>query len=197
MEEIDGIVADVLNPQTELLWKWRAHLISLLTQPLTSGEDSGEADGQEYARSLDTQGEAETYMQAYAAILADRREVMTSERTLLAALDVKEKKARKTKAASKAAAAALEEDVIMALGDIDPKPENEVLHKELHDQRKAIMASTDPGRAVRSVMVDLNNVAARITQKAHPEKTIAADGAKKLKDLLADQGTVSPCSNAC
>lgn len=180
------MVEEVLNPQADLLWKWRTHLVGLLTQPLTSTDEG--ADGQEYARSLDTQGEAETYMQVYAALLADRREVMTSERTLLAALEVKETKARKTKAANKAAAAALEEDVVMALGDIEQQPENQVLSKELHDERKAILEQTDQGRAVRSVMVDLNNIAARITRTNDAEKAVAAEGAKRLKALLAEQG---------
>ena len=54
-----------------MLWKWRNHLVALLTQPLTSPEEE-DADGQEYTRSLETQGEAEAYLQAYSALLADR-----------------------------------------------------------------------------------------------------------------------------
>lgn len=53
-----------------------------MTEGLNPRED---ADGQEYQRSLDNQGEAETYLQAYTALLADRREALTNERTLLAA----------------------------------------------------------------------------------------------------------------
>lgn len=74
--------------QTELLWEWRSKIHELLTQSLTSGGDD-DADGQEYQRTLDNQGEAEIYLQAYAALLADRREALTSERTLLAAHDAK------------------------------------------------------------------------------------------------------------
>ena len=188
MEEAHDMFEEVLNPQSKLLWKWRTHLIGLLTQPLTSGDE--DADGQEYARSLETQGEAETYLQVYAALLADRREMLTSERTLLAALDVKEKKSRKTKAAHKAAAAALEEEVIKVLADIEPQPENQVLHKELHDQRKEIFNNSEPGRAVRSILVDLNNVAARITVTTNPIKKNATDGVKKLREFIADQGEI-------
>lgn len=186
MDEANEKIDEVLNPQATLLWKWRTRLIGLLTQPLTSSED--DADGQEYARSLDTQGEAETYLQAYAALLADRREVMTSERTLLAVLDVKEKKARKTKASRKAAAALYDEDALMVAGDIELEPENQILHKELHEARKAILEDSDPSRAIRSVMIDLNNLAARITRKNDPEKMRAADGAKKLRELTSEQG---------
>lgn len=183
------MLENVLNPQTSLLWKWRTHLVALLTQPLTSGED--DADGQEYSRSLETQGEAETYLQAYAALLADRREALTSERTLLAALDVKEKKARRTKAANKATEALLEDEVLKVINDLEAQPENQVLHKELHDERKAILDAGDPSRAVRSVMVDLNNIAARIARKTDPEKITAANAVKKLRDLLSEQGTRS------
>ncbi|KAF7799206.1 hypothetical protein EIP86_010437 [Pleurotus ostreatoroseus] len=185
IEEANDMVHDVLNPQASLLWKWRVHLVSLLTQPLTS--EDGDADGQEYARSLETQGEAEIYLQAYAALLADRKEAMTSERTLLAALDVKEKKARRTKAANKAAEALLEDEVLKVINDLEVQPENQVLHKELHDERKAILDAGDPSRAVRSVMVDLNNIAARIPRKNDPEKIIAVGGAQKLRELLSEE----------
>jgi E3 ubiquitin-protein ligase SHPRH len=59
-------------------------MTELLTQQLTPGE---EADGQEYQRTLDDQGEAETYLMNYASLLADRREALLRERTLLAAHD--------------------------------------------------------------------------------------------------------------
>jgi E3 ubiquitin-protein ligase SHPRH len=59
-------------------------LTDLLTQQLTPGE---EADGQEYQRTLDDQGEAETVLQNYTSLLADRREALMKERTLLAAHD--------------------------------------------------------------------------------------------------------------
>ena len=168
------------------MWKWRNHLIYLLTRPLTSGGD--EADGQEYARSLETQGEAESYLQVYAALLADRREVMTAERTLLALVDVKEKKTRKTKAAKKAAMAVLDEDIQVALAEIEAKPEDEVLKLDLHEQRKALLEDHDPQRAVRSIMVELSNIAASITRENDPEKIIAYEAAQQLRKLIADQG---------
>ncbi|KAJ3551190.1 hypothetical protein NM688_g4853 [Phlebia brevispora] len=45
VEEAHEMIENILNPQSALLWKWRTHLISLLTQPLTSNDE--DADGQE------------------------------------------------------------------------------------------------------------------------------------------------------
>lgn len=180
------MIDELLNEQSALLWEWRTRLIALLTQSLTS--DGDDADGQEYTRSLETQGEAETYLQAYAALLADRREALTSERTLLAAHDDREKKTRKTKAAKKATEAALEEEVLMQIGNLDPQPEHQVLQQQLNDERKALLEEFNNGRALRSVMVDLNNVAARIADDKNMEKILAKDGASRLRKLLTDQG---------
>lgn len=60
-------------------------MTELLTQKLTPGDE--DADGQEYQRTLDDQGEAETYLMNYTSLLADRREALLQERTLLAAHD--------------------------------------------------------------------------------------------------------------
>lgn len=188
MEEVNEIIDELLNQQSALLWKWRSHLIQVLTRPLTSGDD--DADGQEYARSLETQGEAEAYLQAYSALLADRREVMTAERTLLAIVDVKEKKTRKTKAAKKAAMALHDDmDIDVILADVEAQPEDEVLRKELHEQRKALLEDHDPQRAVRSVMVELSNIAASIIRESDPEKIIAYEAAQQLRELIANQGS--------
>jgi E3 ubiquitin-protein ligase SHPRH len=102
MDEANEIIEDLLNEQSALLWEWRSTILSLLTQKLSVGDD--EADGQEYACMLDTQGEAEVYLQAYSALLADRKEVLVAERTLLTAHDI-QKKLRHAKAAMRAAAA--------------------------------------------------------------------------------------------
>lgn len=181
---IDGL----LNRQSALLWTWRERLKELLTKPLTSSDE--DVDGQEYARSLDTQGEAEAYLQAYAALLADRREAMTAERTLLAAHDVRETKARRTKAARKAEEAMQEEQQILeleTLEDGEKQPEHQVLEQQLTEERKAFLEDFDPGRAVRSIMVELSNIAARITKEDDPEKIIAKDGATRLRTLIAEQ----------
>ena len=135
-----------MNGQCALLWEWRTTIISLLTQKLSPGE--AEADGEEYQRTLDNQGEAETYLQSYTAILADRRQALVNERTLLAAHDQREKKFRHTKAAIKAAAA--NDDGFELPEGVELQPEHEVLHMKLSTQRKAFLQHLD-GRAVKSV----------------------------------------------
>ena len=186
MEEVNEIIDEVLNKQSAQLWKWRSHLVKLLTQPLTSNDE--DVDGQEYVRSLETQGEAEAYLQAYAALLADRREVMTAERTLLAAHDVKEKKKRRTQAAQRAELALLDQDVMMAIGEIEPQPQDEVLRNELNEQRKALREDHNPARAVRSILVEITNITASIFNEKDPEKIITAQAAQALRELIGDQG---------
>ena len=146
MDEVNTLVEDVLNEQSTLLWKWREHIMSILTKPLNAGD---EADGQEYQRSLDDQGEAEIYMQAYAALLADRREALVNERTLLATHDAREMKLRQTKAAMRAAVAMAEGELNVPDG-MEILPEHEVLHGELSTQRKNIVLALQ-GRAIKSV----------------------------------------------
>lgn len=140
-------MANVLNEQSALLWEWRTHITALLTQKLSSSEDH--ADGEEYQRTLDDQGEAETYLQSYAALLSDRRQALLNERTLLAAHDVREKKLRHTKAAINAANTA-REALLQVSDEIELQPEHEVLHVALSQKRKDILQNLD-GRAIKSV----------------------------------------------
>ncbi|TFY56627.1 hypothetical protein EVG20_g8854, partial [Dentipellis fragilis] len=168
MAEADEIIEERMNEQSRLLWKWRAHIYSLLTQKLNTGEN--EADGQEYARTLATQGEAEVYLQAYAALMADRREILTAERTALASHEHKVKKHRNTKAAVKAAAAV--DDEVEIPEDVDINPEHE-------------------GRALKSVVVDLNAAAAKCMRENDTEKVLAKEGALALRKLISEQGAVN------
>jgi E3 ubiquitin-protein ligase SHPRH len=78
---------NVLNAQCAILWEWRGEIYRMLTQSLTA--EDGDANGEEYQASLNTQGRVEVYLQAYTALLADRREALSSERTLLAAHDAR------------------------------------------------------------------------------------------------------------
>ncbi|KAF9238471.1 SNF2 family N-terminal domain-containing protein [Melanogaster broomeanus] len=168
-EEANEMIEDTLNEQSALLW----------------GE---QADGEEYARTLHTQSEAEVYLQAYATLLADRREVVVAERTLLAAHDAREKKARRTKAALAAAAtaAAHAQDELEVPEDVDVQPEHEVLYKNLMEERKELFMQSS-GRALKSVMVELNGVAALLPRDTDPEKIIAKDGVASLRALIASQ----------
>ena len=150
MDETNEVIDRVLNEQAELLVEWRSKIVALLTQSLTGKEgDGAEGDGQEYQRNLDSQGEAEAYMQAYAALLADRREALVNERTLLAAHDVREKKLRHTRAAMKAAAQ-LDLPEKGNGEQVDLQPEHEVMLKELSDERKELLVRLG-GRAIKSV----------------------------------------------
>ncbi|KAF8870912.1 SNF2 family N-terminal domain-containing protein [Gymnopilus junonius] len=170
MDEANSLIEHVFNEQSALLWKWRTHIMRLLMKPLNH-EEADQAEGDEYQRSLDDQGEVETYMQAYAALLADRREALVNERTLLAAHDVREKQLRHTKAAMKAAATMSADGELDIPEDIEILPEHEVLHKELSNQRKNILLALQ-GRAVKSILIDLNAVSVKILQDNHPEKAI-------------------------
>ncbi|KAG1857719.1 SNF2 family N-terminal domain-containing protein [Suillus subalutaceus] len=185
-DEANEIIELALNEQTALLWEWRTCIYTLLTQKLAANND--QADGEEYSRTLETQGEAEIYMQAYAALLADRREAISSERTLLAAHDAREHKVRRTKAAARAAARAMSEDFEIP-EDVEVQPQHEILHRDLTEQRKDLHDQFS-GRALRSIMVDLSAVAARITSEKDPEKVIAKDGATSLRTLITQQVTL-------
>ena len=129
--------------------------MNLLIKPLTT-HDGDAADGQEYQRTLDEQGEAETYLQAYSALLADRRQALVNERTLLAEHEVRETKLRQTKAAMKAAINDFDEDnddeFPQLNEELELQPEHKVLHKELSTQRKDILQRLN-GRAIKSVLV--------------------------------------------
>lgn len=171
----------MLNEQSALLWQWRAKIVELLTQKLNSAGE--QADGEEYGRTLDTQGEAEAYLQAYAALLADRRETIAAERTLLAAHEGREKRTRKTRAAARAKLRAQTQNHFEVPDDVEVQPQHEVLHEQLLEQRKELQL---PGRALKSVMVDLSAVAAGIPKENDPEKIIAKDGATRLRTLMAN-----------
>jgi len=165
------------------------HIYNLLTRSLTASNDEGEADGQEYSRTIDTQGEAETYLQAYALLLADRREVLTAERTALAVHDAKERKRRKTAAAAKATTVALDLlDPGLMTEDIELQPQHEVLEKELVNARKALLMKSG-GRAVKSIVVELTAVVAKIAKDDDPEKILAKDGVSSLRRFMSAQGT--------
>ena len=189
MAEANEIIEGLLNEQSNLLWLWREQIYDLLTRKLAG---TGEADGQEYTRTLDTQGEAEAYLQAFTALLADRREVLVAERTLLAAHDVREKKLRHTKAARKAAlaAASLHADALIP-EDVEMQPEHEVLHKTLSDERKDLIKQFQfQGRAIRSIVFDLNAVAAKVHIDKDPEKINARKCSAELRQLITEQSTL-------
>jgi len=81
-----------IRRSSDLCW-FRDEVTNLLTQQFSTNDP---ADGGEYTRALDTQANAECYVVAIAALLADRRETMNAERTTLASHEYKETAKRKT-----------------------------------------------------------------------------------------------------
>ncbi|KAF7317918.1 SNF2 family helicase [Mycena kentingensis (nom. inval.)] len=184
IEEANEVIETVINPQSRLIFEWRDSLTALLTKRLTPGED---ADGQEYQRTLDDQGEAESYLRNYSALLADHREAFLKERSLLAKSDAAEKKARHTKAAIKAAAA-LDDPELNIQNEIELQPEHEVLYKQLAAQRKGLLTTLD-GRALKSCAVELLGAARKVKNDDKHEGLKAV--AKDLQDLISSQGPIS------
>jgi E3 ubiquitin-protein ligase SHPRH len=129
-------------------------------------------------------------------LLADRREVLSAERTALAVHDAREHKRRKTAVATKANTLSLsladEPDLglVTVTDDIEPQPEHDALKKELMDARK-ILSTNFEGRAVKSVLVDLMAVAAKIVKEEDPEKILAKGGMSSLRRLMTAQGSYS------
>ena len=180
------MITDLLNAQTNLLWQWRGRLVELLTRSISS--DSGEdADGKEYARSLETQGEAETFLHAYTVLLNDRREALFAEKSLLAAHDGRGKFKRATAAAMRALDGVSDADAD-AMNDLyETRPEDQVLRRDLMEERLILL---DPfqGRALKSIMIDLTNFASNHGKKL---KAVATDAASSLRDLIASQSMSS------
>jgi hypothetical protein len=155
IDEANDIVDGMLNAQGTLLTTWRQQLISLLTRSLNSdGEEAENVDGEEYNRSLETQGRAEVLLQQIVDLAADYRQALVAERTILNTHLAHQRKAgRNTKAARDAVAAAAEMvvDSVMAeaAGNVD-----DVFAAELTSAREKIMLDFS-GRAVKSVLYDL------------------------------------------
>jgi len=157
-------------------------LIELLTRSISS-ESGEDADGKEYARSLETQGEAETFLHAYSVLLNDRREALFAEKSLLAAHDAREQFKRATAAAMRTLDRVADADVEMINNLSETRAEDLVLRRDLMEERLVLL---DPfqGRALKSIMFDLTNFALNHGKKL---KTIATDAASSLRDLISSQ----------
>jgi E3 ubiquitin-protein ligase SHPRH len=161
-------------------------LVELLTRSISSG--SGEdADGKEYARSLETQGEAETFLHAYSVLLNDRREALFAEKSLLAAHDGRGKAKRATVAAMRALHGVVDADLEMMSDLYETRPEDQILRQDLMEERLILL---DPfqGRALKSIMIDLTNFASKHGKKL---KAVASDAALALRDLISSQSMSS------
>ena len=127
-------------------------------------------------------------MDAYSILLNDRRDGLFAEKSLLAAHDGRRKFKRVTLAAMRALGQEIdsddEEDEDDEMEDLhEAWPEDQVLQHELMHQRLALL---DPfqGRALKSVMVDLTNFSSNNVGKL---KSVAADAASSLRDLISSQ----------
>lgn len=161
-------------------------MIELLTRSISS--ESGEnADGGEYARSLDTQGEAETFLHAYSVLLNDRREALFAEKSLLAAHDGRGMFKRATAAAKRALDRAADDDAEMIDALPETRPEDQILRRDLMEER-LILLNPFQGRALKSIMVDLTNFASEHSKEL---KAVATDAASLLRDLMSSQSRPS------
>jgi E3 ubiquitin-protein ligase SHPRH len=156
--EVKITLDSILTPQAALLWTWRARLIAELKHRLSSSGESGDVvDGEEYNRSLDTQARAEIMLQEYAAILADRREIFSGERSALAAHDfgvLQPKKKRKRRGAPK------EQETGLGLDTegVEQRPEDDVLRAEMNVERLKVMAGYKFGRSIRKIHGELGAI---------------------------------------
>ncbi|EJD53059.1 hypothetical protein AURDEDRAFT_180640 [Auricularia subglabra TFB-10046 SS5] len=185
MEEGNEIL-DILQDQGELLLNWRQKLVELLVRPLSNRQQ--QADGEEYNVGLETQAQAEVYLQAYAALLADRRETLTSDRTTLATHDDRSTRLRLTNVAARAnLPEAYQLDLVPEPLDsmnLD-NPEQEVMLSELMSQRKRVKDDRS-NRSLRMVMVDLNRIMSRVGDRKE-ETEIARMECQRLRTAIAHQ----------
>ncbi|CAA7263986.1 unnamed protein product [Cyclocybe aegerita] len=176
MVEVNFLIKNVLDEQAVLMWHWRTKIVELVTRPLNP-ED--EVDGQEYQRTLDDQGEVETYIQAYAGLLADRRQALMNERSLLATLDDRENSVQPP---------GVLDDQLDA-EDLDALAKNVELHQELVAERKKFLKKLHE-RAIKSVLVDLTAVAAKILPDTHPERILVKDAIEKTRRYMSEQNAL-------
>ncbi|KAG8938004.1 hypothetical protein FRC00_003878 [Tulasnella sp. 408] len=170
---------DVLDSQRKLIFKWRGRICKLLTQKIAPVRS---ASGNEYQRAMDIQQEVEGYLLAYAALLADRREVLMQQRTTLAAHDDRGKPSRRTRTSARARATAASDDGADPANSVTANNGgNQKLAKSLRQQRQECKNITGDG-ALRSVMIALGKVVG-----SDSEQQIAREEAKRLRRIIHDQ----------
>ncbi|WVQ84030.1 hypothetical protein IAT38_006175 [Cryptococcus sp. DSM 104549] len=179
---------EILNDNALLVFNWRTMIIDLLSSPIDAepadapegqGQDVENPEAEYYAEALKAQGEAEAYMIAYAAAIADRREFMSETRSLLATHDARVTKQRSTKAALNAMV-----DVEMADVPDDVSEQAAMLMTERQAFRDARLEKGCE-RPLKGLLMDLNAI---IHGPHRPEEIkIAQDMAKMLKGYINKQ----------
>ncbi|KAI9800596.1 MAG: hypothetical protein M1833_003254 [Piccolia ochrophora] len=87
IEKADTLT-EALNNQANQLDEWREVTIKFLRQRLVDEEESTDIQGDEYEASTAQQNEVYVYMEALAALIADRRDALTGQKNALTAHDV-------------------------------------------------------------------------------------------------------------
>ncbi|EIW68737.1 hypothetical protein TREMEDRAFT_71902 [Tremella mesenterica DSM 1558] len=180
----------ILDGNAVLIVEWRKKIVELLSTPVESettdvpgvgqGQNVENPEKEYYAEALNAQGEVEAYLIAYAAALADRREMMLEERSLLAERDVRTAKQRSTRAAIKAVAEAPE---ILNVPD------------EVQEQARALMAErqafrdarkeNDCEKPLKGLLLDLNSIIHNASREQ--EVHIAKDLTEIIKSYISTQ----------
>ncbi|KAF8343895.1 SNF2 family N-terminal domain-containing protein [Cantharellus anzutake] len=164
---------DLLDKQAQLLWKWREKIISLLSERLGTDSSHSGPDGNEYTRSLEVQGQAESYLQSWAALLADRKEALIAERTALAAHEDREVQSRRTKRAMDAVASGTAEHDL-----------------ESAEQPELTIQLTIQRRAMRRDHTRMPLKAAAVAFRTHDEIPGVLDESLRLHNVIATQTTL-------
>ncbi|ORX34384.1 SNF2 family N-terminal domain-domain-containing protein [Kockovaella imperatae] len=175
----------ILNGQAELVYAWRNKIIAALSAKIESeatdpqsGPDVEDPEKEYYAEALNAQGEIEALLNAYAAVIADRREFLLEERSLLAEHDDRGKKTRTTVAAKQA-----QEDV-----EEEAQGEIEEQTAALMQERQAFRKARDIKqckRPMKGLLIDLNAIA-RGDYRAE-ELAIARSAATHIKNYIERQ----------
>ncbi|KAF8308100.1 hypothetical protein DL93DRAFT_1962270 [Clavulina sp. PMI_390] len=125
-----------MNEQAELLLKWKDIVVGFLSEEWNAQEDGTAPEGDEYTRSLEVQANAEGYLNGMAALIADRRETMNAQRTLLAEIEHRDPNAKKRKTKTAAQADFIDEtmEAVFAVQN----PDEAVLQAQLNLARKGL-----------------------------------------------------------
>ncbi|KAH7107566.1 SNF2 family N-terminal domain-containing protein [Auriculariales sp. MPI-PUGE-AT-0066] len=180
-------VIDRLARQADLIYEWRSALVERLTMQLGNDEP---ATGNEYEQGIKAQVTAEAYLQAYTSLLADRRESLTSERSVLAALDNQEPRLRKVAKGARKEWQPEEEREAIPLDTVGEDVDHGILLAQLMTKRNVLRDDIVGTPALRFIAADLSRVANRARNKDGndtSESTIAINESQRLKRVLHDQ----------
>lgn len=88
LEQLDELGV-ALDTQANQLDEWREKIIQYLLRPLVDEDDGLDVTGEEYEESTKIQDEVGSYVQALRAIITDRYEVLTGQKSDLTKADDK------------------------------------------------------------------------------------------------------------